>query len=299
MTIVTTGGAELTAQAHRNQTSLTLLPGLDPLKAVDGVHSGLDLAKTSGMSFSISTGRAAINAAAGEDGAFAVTVTSPEVAEFAPGDSTRDRVDLVVLRTDATQGASGAAYLDVLQGAYPASGLPVPPAVPAGSLPLWRVPIAAGTSAGAGGWNRSKAVDVRPTIGFTRWNTFVPVWSNFASLGTGYQTRGRWRRNGDQVAVQAFLIGGTGAKFGTKTPAMTLPVSRDADAFRSLGTAMLRDGGPGFLYRDVRCIVSTQTTMDLFSADYGWLTGAGSIPFGKDSQINVDLTYNVNESSLG
>jgi hypothetical protein len=303
MTIVTTGGTDLTAQGHRNQTSLLLLPGTDPLFAVDGVHSGLDLTKTSGMSFNISTGRAAVNGATASDGAFAVTVTATEAGAFAPGDATRNRIDLVVIRTDGTQSTSLAGQIVVIQGDYPGSGNPVAPTPLPGDLPLWQVPINAGMSAGSGGWNRALAVDVRPSIGITRWNNFTPVWSGYGSLGSGSSTHGRWRRSGDQIAFQAYLTMGTGGTWGASTLRMTLPVSRDSDAYRSMGNCVLVDIPNGSAYYQLAAVVSGQTTCDIYgqagsNGQFQWLYSGSSYPHS-GAQINIDMVYNINASSLG
>lgn len=303
MTIVTTGGTDLTAQGHRNQTSLLLLPGTDPLFAVDGVHSGLDLTKTSGMSFNISTGRAAVNGAAASDGAFAVTVTATETGAFDPGDATRNRIDLVAIKTDSTQPTATAAQIVIIKGAYPGSGNPVAPAAPAGYLPLWQVPINAGMSSGSGGWNRALAIDVRPSIGITRWNNFTPVWSGYGSLGSGSSTHGRWRRSGDQVAFQAYLTMGTGGTWGSSTLRMTLPVPRDSDAYRSMGNCVLVDLPNGSNYYQLTAVVSGQTTCDIYgqagsNGMFQWLSSTS--PYPKSGvQVNIDMVYNINASSLG
>ena len=162
MTLITTGSTvSLTDQEHRNQTAALLPPGLLPLEVRGGVHSGLGIAKTSGMSFTISQGRAVVVPASPSTGPYVVTVTAAETLTFAPGDATRDRIDVVAVKVNETPGTANPGSLVIVQGSYPASGAPVRPATPAGHEGLWAVPINANMSAGNGGWTAGTQVDIR------------------------------------------------------------------------------------------------------------------------------------------
>jgi hypothetical protein len=134
---------------------------------VQGVQAGLVLTKTSGMGWQLDIGRCIIAPATAANGAVVATVTVAETGSFAAGDATRDRIDVVALQIDETATTGNglpAVKSVVIQGAYPASGSPVTPTVPAGSIGLWSVKITAGTSAGSGGWNTANLVDLRPSL---------------------------------------------------------------------------------------------------------------------------------------
>jgi len=162
MTTITTGNTVgLTDQEHRNQTAAMLPPAALPLEVRGGVHSGLDLTKTTGMGFSISPGRALVQPAAPSAGPYVVTVTTAETLEFAPGDATRKRIDLIAVKVDETPGNENPGSVVIIQGSYPTSGEPVAPAVPAGHELLYSVPIAVNMSAGNGGWTVGSQTDKR------------------------------------------------------------------------------------------------------------------------------------------
>ena len=160
--IITTGNpVSLTTVEHRNQTAALLPPANTALAVRGGIHSGLGISKTSGMSFTIAPGRAIITPASPSAGPYTVTVIDPETLTFAPGDASRDRIDIVAIKVNESAEVADAASIVILQGAYPAAGLPVAPTVPAGHEPLFSVPIGAGLSAGTGGWQPSTATDLR------------------------------------------------------------------------------------------------------------------------------------------
>lgn len=167
MTIIQHGRIQATEQGQRNETALALPTDGTTLGVVGGVQSGLALTKTSGMGWQLGLGRAAIAPATAANGPVAAVVTVPETGTFAPGDATRDRIDVVALMIDETATiANGLPPVKtvVLQGTYPLTGTPVRPTVPGGYLELWEVPIKAGTSAGSGGWDLAAARDIRPRL---------------------------------------------------------------------------------------------------------------------------------------
>ncbi|MBG0853219.1 hypothetical protein I2W78_15520 [Streptomyces spinoverrucosus] len=139
-----------------------ILPG-----SYDGRHrvSGFWLAGVDGtMTATVSSGRAVVQA--GESrGAYPVALTEGVPLTFADGDPQYGRIDLVVLRVyDHAYDGSGRteAVVEIIQGTPAAS--PAAPAVPEVSLPLFRVAVAATTSAGTGGvpWGSART-DLRPT----------------------------------------------------------------------------------------------------------------------------------------
>ncbi|WP_024816973.1 hypothetical protein [Arthrobacter sp. 31Y] len=164
MTIITTGAVTLAADAHRQQTALGLAPTGAGLAVRSGVHTGLTVSKTAGMGFQVALGRAVIAASTGEGGAYVATVTEAENGSFDVGDASRDRIDIVALKVDEASATPNAVSVTVIKGAYPASGQPVPPVIPAAHIGLAQAKIIAGTSAGNGGWSPANLADIRPPI---------------------------------------------------------------------------------------------------------------------------------------
>ncbi|MFD7220742.1 hypothetical protein [Streptomyces sp. NPDC056730] len=119
---------------------------------------------TAGMTAMVSPGRAVIQSY-GPAGAYPVVVTDHTPVTFADGDASNPRLDLVVLAVrDGQFDSSGRteAVLEVIQG-VPA-GTPEAPRVPDAALPLARVTVPAGSSAGSGGLDWSTALyDLRDT----------------------------------------------------------------------------------------------------------------------------------------
>lgn len=136
-----------------------------PLATRSGVIAGLDLVKTAGMDGTITPGQAWVAGTSGAaQGGYPFTVTAAEPISFAPGDATRDRIDLVVGHVyenvfDSSEQTVG--VIEVVQGAYPSSGQPVEPALPANSVRLFAQRINAGTSAGSGGFNTALTTNRR------------------------------------------------------------------------------------------------------------------------------------------
>lgn len=167
MTIASHGRVRATEQGQRNATAVSLVSDGTALGVLDGVQSGLALTKTSGMGWQLGLGRAVIAPASAANGPVVAAVTAPETGQFAPGDATRDRIDIIALQIDETATAANnlpPVKTIVLQGAYPTSGSPARPAVPAGCLELWAVPVKAGVSAGSGGWDAGQITDLRPDL---------------------------------------------------------------------------------------------------------------------------------------
>jgi hypothetical protein len=174
MATITTGNTvSLTDQEHRNQTATMLPPTLLPLAVRGGVHSGLNISKTSGMGFSISPGRAIVQPASPSAGPYVVTVTTAETLTFAPGDATRNRIDVVAVKVVETAGTVNPGSIVIIQGAYPSSGAAQRPAIPAGHEALFHVPINVNMSAGNGGWTASSAIDLRRQL--TTLGGIIPV----------------------------------------------------------------------------------------------------------------------------
>lgn len=164
MAIHTTGNSvSLTAVEHRNQTAALLPPFKTALGVRGGVHSGLNIAKTSGLGFTISAGRAVVEPTSPGGGPYVVTVDSTVTMAFEPGDSTRNRVDLVCIKVDEAAGVELAGSIVIVKGAL-TTGTPVAPAEPNGHEQLYAVTIAAGTSAGNGGWLTANRKDVRRSL---------------------------------------------------------------------------------------------------------------------------------------
>lgn len=136
-----------------------------PLKTLSGVLAGLSMTKTTGMGAKISEGQAWIaGTSADSQGGYPVTVDADATFSFAVGDATRDRIDRIVLQVqDNPYDTSGQqrGIIAVVQGAYPTSGGPVAPAIPANSVSLFLQRINHGTNAGSGGIDTSLTTDDR------------------------------------------------------------------------------------------------------------------------------------------
>lgn len=164
MAIHTTGNSvSLTAVEHRNQTAALLPPFNTALGVRGGVHSGLNIAKTSGLGFTISPGRAVVEPATPGNGPYVVTVDSTVTMAFEPGDSTRNRIDSVCIKVDETAGVELPGSIVIVKGAL-TTGTAVAPATPAGHEALFQVGIPTGTSAGNGGWLTANRKDVRRSL---------------------------------------------------------------------------------------------------------------------------------------
>jgi hypothetical protein len=164
MTIIVSGRLVESEAEARNQTAAALVNDGTQLGVIEGVQGGLTLSKTSGMGWQLDIGRAVIAPATAATGPVVATVTVAETGSFANGDATRDRIDVVTLQIDETATIANGnprVHTAVVQGAYPASGPPVQPAIPAGAIGLAAVKISAGTSAAGGGWNTAQLTDIR------------------------------------------------------------------------------------------------------------------------------------------
>jgi hypothetical protein len=178
MTIITTGRLQVGETSDRQRAAVQVASDGTALGNVQGYLSGLVLTKTAGLSWSLSTGRGIIAAANAANGPVIATVTVAETGAWAPGDATRDRIDILTLLIDETATVANGnppVKVNIIQGAYPAAGSPVAPAVPAGQLPLWQEYIAAGTSVSTG-WDTTKLTDLRQQLlgGLAPANPAVP-----------------------------------------------------------------------------------------------------------------------------
>jgi len=165
MTLITSGALTLSAEADRLHSAVTLRPNpTDATQVGVGVQVGLNITKTSGMGFSISPGRAAVPAPDTTTGPYVVSVTEAETGTFGVGDASKDRIDVVAIKVDETIVDADPATIIVLQGDYPATGLPVAPTIPPAHLALFSVKISAGQSGGNGGWTVANILDLRSQL---------------------------------------------------------------------------------------------------------------------------------------
>lgn len=266
-----------------------------PLNVFDGVHSGLALTKTTGMGFSIGPGRAAVNGVTAADGTYSVAVTAPETGAFAPGDATKDRIDLIVLQTYPNNPSATGVKVEVVTGAIPTTGSPVAPATPAGALPLFQVTIGAGVSAGNGGWNTAKVSDVRRPIGVPQFIDYTPTFGNFTNVGTNAVREGRYRVDGDKVSVHVHLRGGSGASMGSSHLLyFSLPIPAK-NGYLYYGNGAIHHPNITGLAYDLRILSNTSTaTMHAVSQSTpGALVGPGSMgyPFAQGTELYANLEY--------
>jgi hypothetical protein len=178
--IIVTGFTDLSAEAHRNQTAtlLATTQTLDTrgtpvgLQVVGGVHSGFDIAKTGGLTGTVTAGRVVIPSTTVEGGAYVVTVTETEAFAVDAGDGTYNRRDLVCLVIDPVPAppAEGepepepvaGATLTVIKGTgVTGTTTPPTPATPVNAIPLWVIPVGAAASEANGGWALSSVIEAR------------------------------------------------------------------------------------------------------------------------------------------
>ncbi|MGW0578079.1 hypothetical protein ACWD25_19380 [Streptomyces sp. NPDC002920] len=162
----------------REDTRLTQLGATTPANPLD-VRSGILPGSYDGqyrlsgfwmeggtgtMTATVHEGRAVVQGDSNQ-GAYPVTLSEQLTLTFADGDAA-PRIDVVVLRIyDNQYDASGftKAAVEIVRGTPAAS--PEVPALPAIALPIYQVPIGAGSSAGTGGVNWAAALDLRtPTV---------------------------------------------------------------------------------------------------------------------------------------
>ncbi|MBV7697002.1 hypothetical protein [Streptomyces sp. TRM70350] len=117
------------------------------------------------MQATVHEGRAVIQADSNQ-GAYPVTLPETLSLTFADGDASNSRVDLVVLRVyDDLYDDSGftKAAVEIIRGTPAVT--PADPALPDIALPIYRVTVRAGTSAGTGGINWNDDVeDLRTSV---------------------------------------------------------------------------------------------------------------------------------------
>ena len=172
-------GATLPADALKVQSGI--LPG-----SPDGSArvAGFWLQDQTAMTATVEPGRAVIQGLASQ-GAYPVTLSEPVVLTFQDGEQ-QDRIDLVCLRVyDKAYDSSveTATTLEIIKGTSGAT--PQPPAVPALALPLYRITVPAGASAGNTGIPWASAVqDLRVTTVAT--GGVLPVYGNAAVPGSYY-----------------------------------------------------------------------------------------------------------------
>jgi hypothetical protein len=288
MTILTTGAYDLPAAADRQRNSMMLAAGAGTMGVIDGVHSGMKLSKTTGMGFSIGSGRAAVNGETDYDGTFSVAFTSSVTGSFADGDASKDRIDRIVIQTDQTKTSTDAASVVVVKGTAATS--PVAPATPDGALELFDVRILAGTNAGNGGWSTSKITDKRRKIGVPEYIDYTPTFGGFDNLGSGAIREGRYRVDGDKVSLNVHLNGGSGGSMGIGNALyFTLPIPA-ASPWIYYGTGGLMHSTGIY---DLK-VVSGGTTAIMWavtSAGKVAQPGTMSYPFDSNTDIWCNMEY--------
>lgn len=298
MTIYTTGASDLPAVAERNRNSMMLQAGnknTNPLFVWDGVHSGLYIAKTTGMGFVIGAGRAAINAASSADGTLTAVLTGDEPGAFEPNETAADRRDLVILRAYPNNPSTTGVAVEVIKGV---AGATTWPATPAGAIALYGVIIGAGMSAANGGWNRAWTTDLRKPIGVPEFIDYTPTWGNFQNLGSNYQSKGRYRIDGDKVSCHVSLTGGVGALMGTAHLLnFSLPIPSKGGWVYSGQGSLHHPDVTGLAYQLHILSAGGGATIHAIanSAPMGALVGPGSTyagyPFGQGTVIFCNLEY--------
>ena len=291
MAIHTTGNSvSLTAQEHRNQTAVVLPPFNTALGVRGGTHSGMAIAKTSGMGFSISAGRVVVEPTAPASGPYVVTLDTAVTLSFEPGDSAKDRIDIVAVRVDETPGSETPGSLVILKGTYPSSGSAVAPTVPKAHETLWQVPIPAGMSAGSGGWVLKNAKDLRTQLVGN--GSAIPV-ASVSERGTLLAYEGMQVMRMDLNGTIDRYVGGTW-KGNTDWINITLsPAYRHVSGGSGFKVKLVADGNLGFLSGEI-VTVSTSTVPregDLLGTIPASGMAAGVIPEENSWVIGTDDGY--------
>ncbi|MCX4698628.1 hypothetical protein OG252_21835 [Streptomyces sp. NBC_01352] len=170
-----------TTPAGPLQSRSGILPG-----TYDGQYrvGGLWMSGNAGtMTAVVFHGRAVIQGTTTQ-GAYPVALDEDITVTFADGDAQHGRIDLLVLRVydDAYDGSGRTeAVVEIVQGTPAAA--PVAPTTPDLALPLFRVSVPAGTSAGTGGipWTTS-TTDLRTTL--VSAGGILPVYNNATAAGS-------------------------------------------------------------------------------------------------------------------
>ncbi|AXI78062.1 hypothetical protein [Peterkaempfera bronchialis] len=193
---MTVRSAWLTATGQtREDTRLTPLGAVTPVNTVQGQSgilpgssegrsrvSGFQLSGTSALSATMSPGRAVIQGL-GTQGAYPVTLAENETLTFSAGHPQFARIDLVCLRVyddlyDSSNSGRTEAVIEVVEGK--AETAPTAPATPDLALPLYRVTVPAGASAGSGGIPWTTALtDLRTAT--VAVGGILPVYNNTAN----------------------------------------------------------------------------------------------------------------------
>lgn len=128
-----------------------LIPGGSPM-ALSG----------SGMTATIGLGRAVVQGTTAQ-GAYAAAVTAPHAVVLGNGHASLPRIDVIALRVyDTVYDATGQTIGDIVVVPGAANASPVVPAMPSPTtLPLYRITVPAGASAGGGGLVWGGATDMR------------------------------------------------------------------------------------------------------------------------------------------
>ncbi|MEU1674098.1 hypothetical protein ABZ752_19020 [Streptomyces roseifaciens] len=133
-----------------------VIPGGNPLAATGAGP----------MQVQLGVGRALVQGTLAQ-GAYPVVVTSPETLKVTDGNAQFDRVDSLVLKVADGQydiSADTRVIAEIISGTP--SSTPSPPKLPPATLRLWDITVPAGTSAGVGGldWSRALADRRRYTV---------------------------------------------------------------------------------------------------------------------------------------
>jgi hypothetical protein len=166
-----------------------------PIKSISGIRSGsstgtepFDLQGVSAMQAKITPGLAYIQGTATQGG-YAVFSDTDVTLTFSDGNATNPRIDLVYLKVfDDFQDASGQTLATITKIEGTPAAVPTVPTLPATAIPLWRVRVNAGVSAGTGGINSNPGWTAARTD--SRWYTvaaggIVPAGGNWSGVHPG------------------------------------------------------------------------------------------------------------------
>lgn len=291
MAIHTTGNSvSLTAQEHRNQTAVTLPPFKTALGVRGGTHSGLAITKTSGMGFTISAGRCVVEPTSPASGPYVVTIDTAVTMSFEPGDSARDRIDIVAVRVDETPGSETPASLVIIKGSYPSSGSAVAPTVPKAHETLWQVPIPAGMSAGSGGWVLKNAKDLR--VQLVGNGSAIPV-ESLSERGALLAYEGMQVMRMDLGGTIDRYIDGTWRGNTMWIPMVIHPAYRNVSGSAGLRVRLTADGNLGMLGGEVTAVLPTAVPRegDILGTIPPSAMAAGIIPEDNSWVIGTDENY--------
>lgn len=242
-----------------------------------------------------------------DQGVYHVANIGTTTLTLAASDPTDDRTDVVVatVRDAQYSGADNDWILQVITGVP--SPAPSPPVVPANSIPLGNVTVAAGASTPIG----VSIVDARPQLTVCSevvpapsgaWTVYFPTWksaNNVASIGNGSLV-GRYRMVDEKTCIAHIVwTRGSTTNIGVGAYSWELPFTPAATTWPTGSAAY---GGASTHAAGLRTLSAVSArglygAKDVFVADVDGAISNTNSPSGSawavDDQISITVTYEI------